>query len=148
MPEKQTTLSKRGKDLDISPKKTYISLTNIWKDAQHHSLLEKCISKPQWDITSHQSEWPSSKSLQIINAGEAVENRGHSCTVVGMQTDTVSMKDSVEIPLNTGNKTTIWPSNTTPRHICWGNQNWKSTCIPLFIAALFVIARTWTQPGC
>ena len=32
--------------------------------------------------------------------------------------------------------------------IPWGNQNWKSTCIPLFIAALFTIARTWKQPRC
>ena len=31
------------------------------------SLLEKCKSKLQWDITSYQSEWPSSKSLQTIN---------------------------------------------------------------------------------
>ena len=25
----------------------------------------------------------------------------------------------------TMNKTTIWPNNPTPRHIAWGNQNWK-----------------------
>ena len=31
----------------------------------------------------HQSEWPSSKSLQTINAGEGVEKREHSCTVGG-----------------------------------------------------------------
>ena len=31
--------------------------------------------------------------------------------------------------------------------IPWGNQNWD-TCIPLFIAALFTIARTWRQPRC
>ena len=24
----------------------------------------------------------------------------------------------------------------------------KDTCIPLFTAALFIIARTWKQPGC
>ena len=42
--------------------KTYRWLTNTWKDAQHHSLLEKCKSKLQWDITSHWSEWPSAKS--------------------------------------------------------------------------------------
>ena len=37
----------------------------------------------------------------------------------------------------------------TPRHIPWGNQNWKKdTCIPLFIAAVFTIARTWKQPSC
>ena len=27
--------------------------------------------------------------------------------------------------LKTRNKTTIWSSNPTPRHIPWGNQNWK-----------------------
>ena len=48
----------------------------------------------------------------------------------------------------TRNKTTIWPSNPPPRHISCGNQNWKDTCIPLFIAALFTIARTWKQPRC
>ena len=31
----------------ISPKKTYRWLTSTWKDAQHHSLLEKCKSNPQ-----------------------------------------------------------------------------------------------------
>ena len=32
---------------------TYRWLTDTWKDAQYHSLLEKCKSKLQWDITSH-----------------------------------------------------------------------------------------------
>ena len=40
-------IKKWGKDPDISPKKTYRRLTNTRKDAQHHSLLEKCKSKPQ-----------------------------------------------------------------------------------------------------
>ena len=34
-------------------------------------------------ITLHQSEWPSSKNLQTINAGEIVEKRESSCTVGG-----------------------------------------------------------------
>ena len=68
---------------DISPKKTYRWLTNTWKDAQHNSLSEKCKSKPQWDITSHWSEWLSSKSLQTISAGESVEKMEPSCTVGG-----------------------------------------------------------------
>ena len=50
--------------------------------------------------------------------------------------------------LKTRNKTTIWPSNPTPRHIPWGTQNWKNTCIPMFIATLFIIARTWKQLRC
>ena len=57
------------------PKKTYRWLINTWKDAQHHSLLDKWKSKLQWDITSYHSEWPSLKSLQTINAGEGVEKR-------------------------------------------------------------------------
>ena len=65
------------------PKKTYRWLTNTWKDAQHHSLLEKRKSNLQWDTTSYQSDWPSSKRLQTINAGEGVEKREGSCTVGG-----------------------------------------------------------------
>ena len=34
-------------------------------------------------MTSHWSEWTSSKSLQTINAGEGVEKRECSCTVGG-----------------------------------------------------------------
>ena len=52
------------------------------------------------------------------------------------------------IPLKTRNKTTIWPRIPTARHIPWGNQNWKRHIIPLLIAALFTIARTWKQSRC
>ena len=45
-------------------KEDYRWLTNTWKDAQHHSLSEKCKSKPLWGTISHQSEWLRSKSLQ------------------------------------------------------------------------------------
>ena len=138
VPEKQTTQSK-GVETDISPKKTYRWLTNTWEDAQHHSLLEKCKSKPQWDITSHWSEWLSSKSLQAINAGEGVEKREYSRTVGG-NVNWYShygrqYGDSLK---KTRNKTTIWPNNPTPRHIPWGDQNWKKRHMyPLFIAAQF-----------
>ena len=42
----KTTQSKSGKT-DISPKKTYRWLTNIRKDAQPHSMLERRKSKLQ-----------------------------------------------------------------------------------------------------
>ena len=58
-------------------------LTNTWKDAQHHSLPEKCKSKPKWGTISCRSEWVPSKSLQAINAGEGVEKREPSYTVGG-----------------------------------------------------------------
>ena len=57
--------------------------THTWKDAQYRSLLERCKSKLQWDVTSHQSEWPSSNNLQRINAGAGVEKREPSYTAGG-----------------------------------------------------------------
>ena len=62
---------------------SYRWLTTTWKDAQCHSLSEKCKSKPQWGTISHQSEWLLSKCLQTINAGEGVEKREPSYTVGG-----------------------------------------------------------------
>ena len=44
-------------------------------------IWERCKSKLQWGITSHQSEWPLSKNLQTMNAGEGVEKREPSYTV-------------------------------------------------------------------
>ena len=58
------------------------------------------------------------------------------------------MKDGMEIPYKTRNKTPsdqaipllgIYPEETKIE---------KHTCIPLFTAALFTIARTWKQPRC
>ena len=95
------------------------------KNAQCHSLLEKCRSKLQWDITSHQSERLSSKSLQTINAGDVVEKREHSCTVGGNVNWYSHYGRQYGNSLKSRNKTTIWPSNPTPRHIPWANQNWK-----------------------
>ena len=65
----------------ISPNKTYRWLTNTGKDDQHHSLSEKCKSKPQWGTNSRWSEWLLSKYLQTINAREGVEKREPSYTV-------------------------------------------------------------------
>ena len=58
-------------------------LTNTWKDTHHHSLSEKCKSKPQWGTITRQSGWLLSKSLQAINAGKGVEKREPSYTVGG-----------------------------------------------------------------
>ena len=39
----------------------------------HIQLSEKCKPKVQWAITLYQSERPSPKNLQKVNAGECVE---------------------------------------------------------------------------
>ena len=46
--EMSDPIKKWAKELNrLSPKNTFRWLTNILKDAQHHSLSEKCKSKPQ-----------------------------------------------------------------------------------------------------
>ena len=49
----------------------------------HHSLSEKCKSKPQGGTITRQPGWLLSKSLQAITAGEGVEKREPSYTVGG-----------------------------------------------------------------
>ena len=68
---------------DMSPEKTSRWPRGTRRETQHHSLLEKCKSKPQGVITSHLAECPSSRSLETINAGDGVEKREPSHTAGG-----------------------------------------------------------------
>ena len=90
-------------------------------------MLEKCKSKLQWGTNSHQSEWPSLKCLQIIDAGEGVEKREASYTVGGVPIliGTATMENSMEVPLKPKYRVTIWSSNPTPRSISGENSNSK-----------------------
>ena len=54
----------------------------------------------------------------------------------------------MEIPLKARNKATIWPSHPTTGHKPWENHTSKRHNTPIFIAALFIISRTWKQPRC
>ena len=93
------------------------------------ALSEKSKSKPQWGTISRQSEWLLSKSLQTML--ERMRRKGNPLTLlVGMQTSTATMENSVEIPYKTRNRTAIWPSNPTAGHTHRGNQNWKRHVYP------------------
>ena len=61
-------------------------------------IIREMQLKTTMKIISYQSERPSLKSPQTINAGEGVEKRERSCTAGGIQTDTATMEDGMEIP--------------------------------------------------
>ena len=96
----------------------------------------------------HQSKWPSSKSLQIINAGEGIEKRESSYTVGGIvnwyshygEQNGDSFK-------KTKNRASIWTNNTTHRHTYpEKNMVLKDICTLMFIATLVTIVKRWKQP--
>ena len=105
--------------------------SHLWKFATWRfvcrglTVLEKGKSKLQWGITSHESEWPSSKNLQTINDGEGVEKREPSCTVDGNVNWYSHYGEQYGGSQNTKNTTTIWSSNPTPGHISGENHNSK-----------------------
>ena len=123
-------------------------LINMWKHTQHHSLLEESKSKPQWDSTSHQSEWSSSKNPQTIHIGEGMEKREPSYTVGGnvnwychywrQYGDAFKKKKKnlgIKLPYDSAIPLLgIYPEETKIE---------RDTCTQMFIAALFIIARTW-----
>ena len=92
---------------------------------------------------------PSSKSLQIINAGEGVEKREpsytvcgnvHWCSYYGEQYGGCLRKLNKGLPYDPAIPLlSIYPEKILIR---------KDTCTPLFIAAVFTIAKTWRQPKC
>ena len=95
--------------------------------------------------TSHQSEWPSLISPQIANAGEGMEKREPSCTVGGNvnwynhygKQYGGTLEKYIELPYDP--KIPLFGIYLDKTFL---EQN---TCIHVFTAALFTLAKTWKQ---
>ncbi|EDL12350.1 mCG144624, partial [Mus musculus] len=93
------------------------------------------------DSTSYPSEWLESK-IQVITDAPPL--------LVGLQACTTTLEISLAVPQKTGHSTTRRSSNTSllgiyPEDVPTGN---KDTCSTMFIAALFIIPRSWKEPRC
>ena len=127
----------------FGPKKTYRWITNTWKDAEHHSLSEKCKSKPQWGTISRRSGWLLSKHLQAINAWEkgTLLLCWGECKLIQPLWRIVwrfLKKLALELPYD--------PAIPLLGIHIEETRIERDTCTPLFITALFTIGRTWKQP--
>ena len=113
---------------------------------RYHLIGENGLIDRWW------TEWPSSKNLQRVNAREGIEKR-EPCYTVGGNVNWYShygeqCGDFLKKKKNLGVKLPydpaipllgIYPEKTIIA---------KDTGTPVFIVALFTIARTWKQPRC
>ena len=80
---------------------------------------------------------------------ERVWRKGNPLTLlVGMQTSTAAMENSVEIPQKLQIELSYDPAIPLLDIHTEETRTERDTCTPVFIAALFTIARTWKQPRC
>ena len=126
-----------------------------WKELQRQSLELRQKDGPSRDrhiqgSISYQSEWLRSKTHMTAHAAKDVEKEEHSSIVGGIESlynpsgnqsggflrklDIVLLEDLV-IPL-----LGIYPEDVPTCK--------KDTCSTMFIAALFIIARSWKEPRC
>ena len=112
-------------------------------------LIREVKIKTTMRPTSHRSEWPSLKSLQIINTREGVEKREPCYTVGGYVNWCSHYEEQLELPQKTKNRSAIWSWNP-PLLGIYPDKTiiQKDTHISMFIAVSFIIAKTWKQPKC
>ena len=80
---------------------------------------------------------------------ERVWRKGNPLTLlVGMQTSTAAMENSVEIPQKLQIELSYDPAIPLLGIHTEETRIERDTCTPMFITALFIIARAWKQPRC
>ena len=93
--------------------------SDFWTPKNKYSL-EKCKSKPQWDITLHLPEWLLFKKLKITIVGEVAEKL--EPRTVGGNAKWCCYENSKVVPQKLQNRATIWLSNPNTGYISKGNE--------------------------
>jgi hypothetical protein len=81
------------------------------------------------------------------DAGEDVVKEKHLSIAGGLQAGTTTLEISLAVPQKFGHSTTGRSSNNSPGPEDVATCN-KDTCSTMFIAALFIIARSWIESRC
>ena len=94
--------------------RSYYDITDYTLCSVHYiPSLGKRKSKLQRAISSHLSEWLSSKSQQTTSAVRTWRKRNPSALLVGMQTGAATVEHSMELPQKITNGITTKPSDST-----------------------------------
>ena len=109
---------------------------------------ERNANKNHNEVLLHSGQNSHHQSLQIINAGGGVEKRELSYSVGG----------NVYWCNKYGKQYGVSFKKKKSCHVIQQSHSWayiwrktilrKDTCNSIFIAALFIIAKTWKQPKC
>ena len=113
-------------------------------------IIREMQIKVQCGITSYRSGWPLSKSLQMKNDGKGVEKREHSYDNVGGNVSWCSHYGELYGGSLKKRKTELPYDSEFPLLGIYMEKIiiWKDTCTPIFIAALFMMAKTWEPSKC
>ena len=61
-------------------------------------FIREIQSRPQWDITSHPSEWLLLKCQELTNIDENMNKRETLCILLGMSIGAAAIQNNMEIP--------------------------------------------------
>ena len=148
---KKTTRLKNGpKTLtNTSPKKTCRWQINIWKDVPYHMPSGKCKLRQKWDTTTNLLNGPNLKHWQHQTLARIWSKRNTHLLLVGTQSHTATLEDSLAVSYKCKHTLTTQSSRHAPWYLPNGVENLcppKKTYTWMFIAALFIIVKTWKQP--
>ena len=101
----------------------------------------------QQDIITHLLAWPKSRTLTTSNPGEDVEQQDSHPLLVGMQNGSGTLSDSLvflsRVNVLLSHDPGIIPLDIYPEDL--KTYVHTKTYTWMFIAALFMIAKTWKQ---
>ena len=109
-------------------------------------IIREMQIKTTMRCQSSQSEWPSSKRLQILNVEEGVEKKEPSCTVGGNVNWYNHYREQYGGLKKTKNRATYMILQSHSWTWIWRKLHLeKILALPGFTAVLFTIAKTWKQ---